>query len=191
MCLLWVIKISYIHLWFEHHSTQGLHQSKWYRRNLFMLHYLNYKECYYAYKNMITLYSTSQEKKWSWQNTLVASHQGNKACQLSYTKTYTTYTFTPDKLNIVRSCGERSFPLHHIQVDLEWLAREDSRRSLHSTTLMGFKGWVDHREWSIVKGRQSVYTPELYDRMLSDLQNNQRGIERWDITPRPLSTGPE
>ena len=42
-------------------------------------------------QNMITLYTTSQEKKLSWQTALVTSYQEKKTCQASYTKTYKTY----------------------------------------------------------------------------------------------------
>ena len=88
-----------------------------------MLHQLNYKECYYAYKNMVTQFNISQEKKWSWHMALVTFHPEKKHAN-RITPQHTQHIPYTEQIKCrQRSCGERSHPQQHVQIDLKWLAR--------------------------------------------------------------------
>ena len=111
------------------------------------------------------------------------SRKENMPIQL-HQNMYNIY-FTPDKLNIVRGVVERD-PIHRTiyRLTLNGWPKRIQEVPPHSTPLLGHQCWVDHRKWSIVKGRQSVHTPwAVWGDAQWSPQQPQRN--RKDKTPFP------
>ena len=87
--------------------------------------------------------------------------------------------FAPDKLNIVRGAVKRD-PIHSTIYRLTWDGWPDRiQEVLH----IAHHFWCAQDKFTIeneilLKGDRVCISPELYERMLSELHNNHRGIKR-------------
>ena len=123
ICMLWVRKISYIQFMADT-STQVHNDNKplemILKKPIHTAPYKAYKDCYYVYKNTITLYSTSQEKKMVLADNLSHFPSRKENMPIELHQSIQNIYFTPDKFNIVRGAVERD-PIHNTvyRFDLE------------------------------------------------------------------------
>ena len=87
--------------------------------------------------------------------------------------------FTPDKLNIVRGADERD-PIHstiHRSTLNGWLERIQEVPPI-ACHFWGTRDKLTIQNGILLKGEKVCIPPELYEKMLPDLHNNHREIEK-------------
>ena len=131
-----------------------------------------------CFHNTVTQSNISQEKKWSWQTTSVTFHPEKKHANRIIPK-HTQLILYTRKFNIVRGAVRRD-PIHSTMYTLTLNGCADRIQEVPHIAchFWGTRDELTIENGVLLKGRQSVHSPELYERTLGELCNNCRGIEK-------------
>ena len=179
ICMLWIRNISYTHIWPTHYSTKWsqatrndtkkpIHTAPPHLQTM-LLHLQKY--------DYTIVYKTGKEMVLADHLSWFPSRKEYMPIELH--QNIHNVHFEPERLNIVRGAIERD-PIHSTVYRLTLNGWSDRVHEVPRITCHFWSTWDELTEENgiLLKGNWVCIPPELYERMLSNLHGNHRGIEK-------------